>query len=71
MRNALQTGLKTVPTIALLAGVLAAPASAQQVVVNEGEGPKVRRFAEFSYAARSWHTDRRIIARIEASAPGH
>jgi hypothetical protein len=36
----------------------------------DGEGPKVRRFGEFRYAARSWHTERRIVARIEASPQG-
>ncbi len=36
----------------------------------EGEAPKVRRFGEFRYAARSWHALRRVIARVEASAQG-
>jgi hypothetical protein len=36
----------------------------------DGEAPKVRRFRELSYAARSWNTERRVIARIEASAQG-
>lgn len=31
---------------------------------------KVRRYREFVYAARTWHTERRVIARIEASAKG-
>jgi hypothetical protein len=35
-----------------------------------GEGEKVRRFAEFDYAARSWKVARRVIGRIEASAQG-
>jgi len=36
----------------------------------DGEGPKVRRFGEFRYAARSWHTERQVIARIEATSLG-
>jgi hypothetical protein len=36
----------------------------------DGQGPKVRRFGEFRYAARSWHTERRVVARIEASPQG-
>ena len=30
----------------------------------------MRRHVEFPYAARSWHTERRVIARVEASAQG-
>jgi hypothetical protein len=36
----------------------------------EGEGPKVRRFGEFPYAAKTWKVERRVIARVEASAQG-
>jgi hypothetical protein len=36
----------------------------------EGEGPKVRRFGEFPYAAKTWQVERRVIARVEASAQG-
>ncbi len=36
----------------------------------EGEAEKVRRYAEFAYAAKSWTAARRVIARIEASAHG-
>lgn len=36
----------------------------------EGEEHKVRRFAAFDYAARSWKHARRVIARVEASAQG-
>jgi hypothetical protein len=45
---------------------------AEDVAVRriDGEAPKVRRFGELSYAARSWNTERRVIARIEASALG-
>jgi hypothetical protein len=31
---------------------------------------KVRRFGEFAYAARTWHVERRVIARVEASDKG-
>jgi hypothetical protein len=31
---------------------------------------KARRFAEFRYAAKSWHAQRKVIARVEASAFG-
>jgi hypothetical protein len=33
-------------------------------------GSKVRRYAEFMYAARTWNTERRVIARVEASGQG-
>jgi len=36
----------------------------------EGEAAKVRRFAGFAYAAQTWHTERRVIARVEASDKG-
>ena len=36
----------------------------------EGEAPVVRRYTETSYGARSWHCERRVAARIEASAMG-
>ena len=36
----------------------------------EGEAEKVRRYAEFAYAARSWDAERRVIARIEISERG-
>ena len=36
----------------------------------EGEATKVRRYDEFRYAARTWNTERRVIARIEASERG-
>ena len=35
-----------------------------------GEADKVRRFREFRYAARTWKVERRVIARVEASAQG-
>jgi hypothetical protein len=36
----------------------------------EDEAEKVRRYGEFAYAAKSWAVERRVIARIEASAHG-
>jgi hypothetical protein len=36
----------------------------------EGEAAKVRRYAEFRYAAKSWDVERRVIARVEASDQG-
>ena len=36
----------------------------------EGQDGKARRYGEFRYAVRTWHTERRVIARIEASARG-
>jgi hypothetical protein len=36
----------------------------------QGEAEKVRRYAEFRYAAKTWDTERRVIARVEASDEG-
>ena len=36
----------------------------------EGEAAKVRRYDDFVYAARTWGTERRVIARVEASDCG-
>src|SRR3954468_15173935 len=36
----------------------------------EGETVKVRRYGEFRYAAKTWHVQRRVIARVEASDKG-
>jgi hypothetical protein len=36
----------------------------------EGGAEKVRRYGEFGYAARTWTVERRVIARVEASAQG-
>ena len=36
----------------------------------EGEAEKIRRYDTFRYAARSWHVERQVIARIEASPKG-
>ena len=35
-----------------------------------GEADKVRRYGEFRYAAKTWKVERRVIARVEASAQG-
>ena len=47
-------------------------ALAEEAAVSriEGEADKVRRFSEFAYAAKTWNTERRVIARIEASGRG-
>lgn len=37
---------------------------------TEGKSEKVRRYDTFRYAARSWHVERQVIARIEASPKG-
>ena len=37
---------------------------------GRGRGGKVRRFGEFAYAAETWHAERRVIARVEASDKG-
>jgi hypothetical protein len=36
----------------------------------EGAAEKVRRYAEFAYAAKTWGVERRVIARVEASDRG-
>jgi hypothetical protein len=36
----------------------------------EGRSEKVRRYDDFAYAAGTWHAERRIIARVEASDRG-
>jgi hypothetical protein len=36
----------------------------------EGGADKVRRFGEFAYAAKTWHVERRVVARVEASDKG-
>jgi hypothetical protein len=36
----------------------------------EGEAAKVRRYGELRYAAKTWHTERRVVARVEASDRG-
>jgi hypothetical protein len=36
----------------------------------EGEAEKARHYGEFAYAAKTWGTERRVVARVEASARG-
>src|ERR1700693_3427563 len=46
---------------------------AEQVALDRLDAPaqsKVRRYAEFLYRAKTWATERRVIARVEASAQG-
>jgi hypothetical protein len=45
---------------------------AEDVAVRRAEAgdPKVRRFRDFRYGARSWQVERRVIARVEATAQG-
>ena len=48
-------------------------AEAEQVALDRLDAaadPKVRRYAEFRYGAKTWNTERRVIARIEASGQG-
>ena len=45
---------------------------AEEVAMSrvETEAGKVRRYGEFRYAAKTWHVERRVIARVEASDRG-
>ena len=36
----------------------------------QGGAVKVRRYGELAYAAETWHVERRVIARVEASDKG-
>lgn len=48
-------------------------ALAEQAALDRLDAPadsKMRRYGEFRYAARTWNTERRVIARVEASAQG-
>src|SRR3954464_35191 len=49
---------------------VAALAEAAALERVEGGAAKVRRFGEFAYAAETWHVERRVIARVEASDKG-
>jgi Transposase DDE domain group 1 len=49
---------------------VASLAEAVAVVRVEGRADKVRRYGEFAYAAKTWSTERRVIARVEASGRG-
>lgn len=47
--------------------------AAEQVGLDRLDAPaqsKARRYAEFPYAAKTWNTERRVIARVEASGQG-
>ena len=39
-------------------------------VIAQAKADKVRRYGEFAYAAKTWSTERRVIARVEATARG-
>ena len=48
-------------------------AEAEQVALDRLDAaadPKVRRYAEFRYGAKTWKIERRVIARVEASGQG-
>jgi hypothetical protein len=49
------------------AGPLAEDAALGRI---DGKADKVRRYGELRYAATSWKTERRVIARVEAEPPG-
>jgi hypothetical protein len=49
---------------------VAALAEATALERVDGGADKVRRFGEFAYAAETWHVERRVIARVEASDQG-
>jgi Transposase DDE domain group 1 len=54
----------------VLLGRVAALAEAAALGRVEGGATKVRRYAEFAYAAKSWGVERRVVARVEASERG-
>jgi len=60
-------GLPGNPVLLRRVGPLAEDAALARLA---GEGDKVRRYADFRYAARSWTVERRVIARVEAGAKG-
>src|SRR5260221_10700542 len=48
-------------------------AEAEQAALDRLDAPadnKVRRYADFQYGAKTWKTERRVIARVEASGQG-
>src|SRR4051794_23541819 len=49
---------------------VAALAEAAALERVEGGDDKVRRFGEFAYAAETWSTERRVIARVEGAGKG-
>jgi hypothetical protein len=54
----------------VLLGTVAQLAEDAAVSRIDGEAIKVRRYSEFRYGARTWHVERRIVARVEASPQG-
>jgi hypothetical protein len=54
----------------VLLGRVAGLAEQVALVRIEGGADKVRRFSEFTYAAKTWDVERRVIARVEASDRG-
>jgi hypothetical protein len=60
-------GLAGNPVLLARVAALADAAALERV---EGEVDKFRRFGEFAYAAKTWHAERRVIARVEASDRG-
>jgi Transposase DDE domain group 1 len=60
-------GLAGNPVLLAHVASLAEAAALERV---EGEVAKVRRHAEFRYAAKTWGTERRVIARVEVSERG-
>jgi len=60
-------GLAGNPVLLTKVAALAEDAAVSRV---QGEALKVRRHAEFRYAAKTWQARRRVIARLEASPQG-
>src|ERR1700739_4598312 len=58
------------PGNAVLSRLVEAAADDVRVRRAEGEAPVVRRYRETRYGAKSWHRQRRVAARIEASTMG-
>jgi len=61
-------GLGTNAALAALVAPLNDDAALRRV--RKGAKAKVRRYASFRYAAKSWRRERRVVARIEASERG-
>ena len=61
-------GLGTNAALAALVAPLNDDAALRRV--RQGAKAKVRRYASFRYAAKSWRRERRVVARIEASQRG-
>jgi hypothetical protein len=64
-------GLAGNEALRALAAPLAEDAAVRRALrLANGAGGKVRRYASFAYAAKSWRCRRRVVARIEASSQG-